>query len=306
MRKLVFIVALFLPSSAFTQSLEGNYQAIFFDVSSGNRSIVVEFSVSAEMSLSGILRIDGSEKPFIGAVAKNGKFEALIEQIGNYTYKLKGKFDQDNKISLVQRETVGSGLNKSVSEWAVEGQFARAKVPLSQTGPPVGISPGAEVSDTGKSSLKLVHSQTLYGTTWTDLSAAARFDASTKPSSSADPRKDTAADSSPDILVVNVKTTVEGQQALMINIPVSTQGKKSWGQNELRAASYREVKGAQRHTFLTGATFQTDPRYADGKIEIVRENESQIVFKLTNFKIKKLNKEEFVKLDGFIYAAISQ
>lgn len=306
MRNLLFIVALFLPSSAFTQSLEGNYQAIFFDVSSGNRSIVVEFSVSAEMSLSGILRIDGSEKPFIGAVGKNGKFEALIEQIGNYTYKLKGKFDQDNKISLVQRETVGSGLNKSVSEWAVEGQFARAKVPLSQTGPPVGINLGAEVSDTGRSSLKVLHSQTLYGTTWTDLIAAAGFDTSRKPSSSADPRKDTAADGSPDILVVNVRTTVEGQQALMINIPVSTQGKKSWGQNELRAASYREVKGAQRHTFLTGATFQTDPRYADGKIEIVRENESQIVFKLTNFKIKKLNKDEFVKLDGFIYAAISQ
>lgn len=277
----------------------GSYRAVFFDLYSEKKTIVAEFSVTSEMSLSGTLRIDGSEKSFNGAVEKNGKFEAVIEQFGNYTYKLKGKFDRDNKISLVQSEQTGSGLNKSVSERAVEGQFAKVKNHLPQT------DLDAVVSDTGKSLLKVAHSQTLFGTTWTDLIAVARSDSSKKPSLGGDPMKDPAAGRSPDNLVVNVRTTVEGQQALMINIPISPQGKKAWRQNELLAASYREVKGEQRHSFLAGATFQTDPRYADGNIEIIRESESQIVFKLTNFKIKKFNKEEFVTLDGFIYAVIS-
>ncbi|HQU91514.1 MAG TPA: hypothetical protein PLK77_04415 [Pyrinomonadaceae bacterium] len=302
MAKLIFILAILLPSATFGQVFDGSYRAIFVDLLSERKMIVAEFSVSAEGTLGGILRINDSEKAFNGTVEKTGKFEAVIEQGGNFTFKLKGKFDRDNKISLVQMEQTGSGLNRRVSEKAVEGKFFKVESTLPETGPSIATGTDAELSNTGKSLLKLAHSEALFGTTWADFIAVIRFERSNRPRPDSGSIQDTGTNEPRDILVVNVRSKIDGQQTLMFNIAAYAPGKKSWRQNELRAATYREVKGEQRNSFLTGATFQTDPRYANGRVEIVEENESQIVLKLTNFKIKRLNKEEFVTLDGFIYA----
>lgn len=303
MRKLVFVLLLLLPSSAFGQSFEGSYRAIFIDLTSGRKTIVAEFLVSAERSLSGFIRIDGSEKPFNGAIGTNGKFEALIERRGNFTYSIKGRLDQDNKISLIQRDRNGSGMNKKVSETAVEGTFSKVRAEILQSRSTTAAD--ADVADTGNSLLRISHPEVMFGANWGEFAATVSFGRSNSKSLGADSKGSSATIESLDHFVVNVTSKPEGQQALMITVPIGAEKKTVWGQNELRSASYREVKGAQRHTFLTGATFQTSPTFADGKIEIVRQSESQIVFKLTNFKIKKLNKEEFVTLDGFIYAAIS-
>ena len=253
--------------------------------------IVAEFTVSTDNSMNGKLKIEADVKTFSGTVDKKGKFEAIIEQNGNYAFKLKGKFDKENKISLVQRNQTGSGLNRSVSESATEGKFS--KIAAAETNPANPDQPKADLTDTGQSHLKIEHSEPLFGGFWTDFAASV---------SSGNSAKTPVGSEASDYFVVEVKSKIEGQQSLRINVPNYAPGKKIWRQNELRSVSYREVKGEQRNTFLTGATLQTDSRYNQGRLEIVRETDRQIVFKLTNFKIKRLGKEDFLTLDGFIYA----
>jgi hypothetical protein len=300
MKIFILFVILLLPSSAFGQSYEGSYRAVFFNLFSGQKMIVAEFAVKADNSLSGKIKIDESVKTFSGTVDKKGKFEAVVEQSGNYVYKLKGKFDKDNKISLVQRNQTGSGLNRSVSESALEGNFS--KIVLAETNSASPTEPKTELTDNGQSWLKIEHSEPLFGTNWTDFSATVGFGNTKMTPLGSESKKITGTSEASDYFVVQVKSKIEGQQALRINVSLYAPDKKVWRQNELRAVSYREVKGEQRNSFLAGATLQTDPRYADGKMEIVRETGTQIVFKLTNFKIKKLTKEDFATLNGFIYA----
>lgn len=302
MKIFILFVILLLPSSAFGQSFEGSYRAVFFNLFSGQKMIVAEFAVKADNSLSGKIKIDESVKTFSGTVDKKGKFEAVIEQNGNFTYKLKGKFDKDNKISLVQRNQSGSGLNRGVSESAIEGNFSKVTVVAAEPSSASSTDPQDELMDSGKSWLKIEHSSPLFGSDWTDFTASVGFGNSNKTPLGNESKKVTGPGEASDYFVVEVKSKIEGQQALRINVPLYAPDKKVWRQNELRTASYREDRGEQRNSFLAGATFQTDSRYAGGKLEIIRETDTQIVFKLTNFKIKRFAKEEFVTLDGFIYA----
>lgn len=43
-----------------------------------------------------------------------------------------------------------------------------------------------------------------------------------------------------------------------------------------------------------------------GQIEIIRKTESEIVLKITNLTIPKLGSDEFVQVDGYIYAEKSK
>lgn len=300
MKIFILFVILLLSSPAFGQSFEGSYRAVFFNLFSGQKMVVAEFAVKADNSLSGKIKIDESVKTFSGTVDKKGKFEAIIEQNGNYVYKLKGKFDKANTISLVQRNQSGSGLNRGVSESAIEGKFS--KIVLAETNSANPDQPKADLIDNGHSCLKIEHSSPLFGGECTDFTASISFGKSTKTPVGSESKKITGTGEASDYFVVEVKSKIEGQQALRINVPLYAPDKKVWRQKELRAVSYREVKDEQRISFITGATLQTDSRYDAGRLEIVSESETRIVFKLTNFKIKRLGKEDFVTLDGFIYA----
>ena len=176
MKIFILFVILLLPSSAFGQSFEGSYRAVFFNLFSGQKMIVAEFAVKADNSLSGKIKIDESVKTFSGTVDKKGKFEAVIEQNGNFTYKLKGKFDKDNKISLVQRNQSGSGLNRGVSESAIEGNFSKVTVVAAEPSSASSTDPQDELMDSGKSWLKIEHSSPLFGSDWTDFTASVGFD----------------------------------------------------------------------------------------------------------------------------------
>lgn len=301
MRKLIILLILILPTISFGQSFAGNYRAVFFNFFSEPKTIVAEFEVKTDNSLIGKVKVGDEIKIFNGTVEKNGKFEALSERQGETVYKLKGKFDKNNKISFVQRVETGSGLNKSVSENGFEGTFAKVAVTEIET-PKVLPKPQAELIDNGRSWLNLELSNPLFGVQWTDFAATVGFGNSAKTPAGNESKKITGTENASDYFVLHVKSKIEGQQNLTIRIPNYTEDKKSWRQNELRIISYREVKNDDKNSFLAAATLQTDSRYADGKLEIVKETEMQIVFKLTNFKIKRLSKDDFVTINGFIYA----
>jgi hypothetical protein len=298
MRKFIIFLILIFPTITFGQNYSGNYRALFFNLFSEPKTIIVEFEVKADNSLNGKIKLDATVKDFSGMIDKKGKFEAVIEQTGNFTYKLKGKFDKQNKISLVQRNQIGGGLNKSVSESAIEGTFAKfvkSVENVAVTNPPSKV----EWIDNGKSWLKIEHSNPFFGTEWTDFTASVGFGISTKTPVGSESVKTNESD----YFILGFKSKIEGQQSLRINVRNYKSTNSFWKQNDLQTVSYREVNGEERNSFLAGATLQTDSNYADGKIEIIKETDTQITFKIVNFKIIRIGGgTEFVVLNGFIYA----
>lgn len=290
---LIAIIILLIPTLTFGQSFAGNYRAVFFNLVSEPKTIIVEFEVKQDNSLNGKIKLGDEVKEFTGTVDNKGKFEAIIEQSGNFTYKLKGKIDKNKKISLVQRNQIGSGLNKSVSENSLEGTFAKVAKPIEKvevTTPQTKV----ELIDTGKSWLKIEHSNPFFGNDWTDFIAQINFGSNVKNTIN--------TDDPPDFFNVAVKSQVFEQQTFRFAVKQYAPDKNLWKANELNIASYREVKGETRNSFMAGATLQSDPIYADGTIEIVKETDSQVVLKISNLKIKAFAKDGFVTLNGFIYA----
>jgi hypothetical protein len=294
MRKFIFLLVLLFPTLAFGQSYEGKYRAVFFNLFSTTNITIAEFEVKADNSLNGTIKIDALFMPFSCTIDKKGKFEAIIEQFGNSTYKLKGKFDKDNKISLVQRNQVGSGLNKSVSENTLEGTFSKVKENPTAKVENTNSSPKIELVDTGKSWLKMQFSNPLFGNDWSDFATEITFSSSVKMTS--------ASQDSADYFNLVLKSKIEGQQRLSIASANYSTTQKLWTAKDLRYISYREELETNRNSFMAGATMQTDPFYTDGTLEIVKETQTQIVFKLSNFRIKRFAKQDFVVLNGFIYA----
>ena len=285
---------LVFPALNFGQNFTGNYRAVFFNLFSEPRAIVAEFEVRPDNSIVGRVKVGDEVKELTGAVDKKGKFEASSEKQGNAVYKLKGKFDKDNKISFIERLEKGSGLNKSVSENGFDGTFAKfalAETKVETSSAP--LKPAVELIDNGKSWLRIQHSNPMFGTDWTDFIAQINFGSNAKNTIN-------TADT-PDYFNLSVKSKAEELQILRLNVQRYTPDKKVWKGNEFRSASYREVNGSARNSFIAGAMMQTDPLYLDGTLEIVKETETQIVFKISNFKIKRLAKDEFVELNGFIY-----
>jgi hypothetical protein len=127
MKKIIFLLVLFFPTFAFGQSYTGNYRAIFLTISTNTTAIIAEFEVKSDNSIIGKIKVGDEIKLFNGTVDKKGKFEAVSQIEGNTVYKLKGRFDKDNKISFVRRVQIDSGLNKSVSENGFDGTFSNVE-----------------------------------------------------------------------------------------------------------------------------------------------------------------------------------
>lgn len=294
MKNFIISILLLFPMLAFGQSFTGNYRAVFFNLFSEPKTIIAEFEVKTDNSIIGKVKVGDEIKLFNGSVDKKGKFEAVSQAEGNTVYKLKGKFDKDNKIFFIQRIQVGSGLNKSVSESSLEGTFAKFEKTIEVVDSPKPLLK-VELVDTGKSWIKIQHSNPLFGTEWTECLSELSFGSTAK--NMAGVKADSA-----DYFNLVLKSKTEGQQRLSISTRNYSLTQKSWKAADLRYISYREESGANRNSFSAGATMQTDPFFADGMLEIVKETETQIVFKLSNFKIKRFGKQDFVVLNGFIYA----
>jgi hypothetical protein len=295
MRKFSILLILLFPTLTFGQSFSGTYRAIFFNLFSEPKTIIAEFEIKTDNSIVGKVKISDEVKMFSGSVDKKGKFEAVSQNQGDTVYKLKGKFDKNNKISFIKRVQQGSGLNKSVSENGFEGSFSKVeKTPDKVEPPKTQPQPPVKLIDTGKSWLKIQHSNPMFGNDWVDLSAQITFSSSVQ--------KRLVNQDSADYFNLVLKSKTEGQQRLSIAARSYSQTQKLWKSADLRYISYLEENGTARNSFSAGATMQTDPFFADGMLEIVKETDTQIVFKLSNFKIKRFAKQDFVELNGFIYA----
>ncbi len=289
MRKIIFLLILLFPTFAFGQNYTGNYRAVFFNLFSEPKTIIAEFEVKLDNSIIAKVKVGDEVKPLNGKVDKKGKFEAVSQKEGNTTYKLKGKFDKNNKISFIQRVQVGSGLNKSVSESGFEGTFSKVEKPVEQV-EPLKTNPPVELVDNGKSWLKIQPANPMFGNEWKDFSA-----------------KIIAMNNgnAPSYKIQINSDSVAGQQTLTLLFPTFGNN-KVWKAEHFDMLTYleKDKKTFARNSFLlTADIYKENPaEFLNTRIEIVKETETQIVFKLANFKIKRVAKDDFVELNGFIYA----
>ncbi len=277
MRKNIFLLILLFPTFAFGQNYAGNYRATFFNFLAEPRSITAEFEVKTDNSITGKASVGDQIKTFSGAVDKNGKFEAVSAAEGNLTYKLKGKFDKNSKISFIQRTVEKSGGSKSVSENGLEGTFEKfAKPQTSQI----------RFSDNSKTQLRFQHSKPLFGQEWSDFPATV----------SSFNYKETKMKE----LYVRMKSeNSQTERTFSFGLLFEQDEQKVWnGGDAMTNVDYFEHNANGDNAF--SATGGDDIK--SGMIEIISENDKQIVFKITNLQLQKISRDDVVQIDGYIYA----
>lgn len=296
MQKYLLLLLLLFPTISFGQDYTGTYRAIFFNLFSEPRTIIAEFEIKPDKSISAKVKVGDEIKIFNGEIDKKGKFEAFSQKEGNTVYKLIGKFDKDNKISFIQRIEERSSGNKNVSEKGLEGTFA--KIPKTEnTVETTSISSSVELIDNGKSWLQINHSNVAFGDLWTDFTAKVTFGNSLT--------NTIGTDQKPDYFSLFIDSKIVGQQRINLNTMTYFPFQKVWESKHIRTISYREIDNEKsiRNSFITSSDYYlNNPQYANGKLEIVKETETLIVFKITNLKIKRIAKTDFVEINGFIYA----
>jgi hypothetical protein len=268
----------------FGQSYAGNYRAIFFNIFSEPKTVIAEFEVKSDNSIAALVKF-GELKNLKGKVDKKGKFEAVSVAEGNTVYKLKGKFDKNNKISFIQRIENRSSGNKSVSENALEGTFSKVVKPAQIVEPPI----SADLVDNGKSWLKIQHSSLFFGNEWTTFKARiiGKMNGNTD---------------SWEIQVLSTYT--DGEQKVTILFPKFSGNTKVWKSDYFDLINYVERKtNVGRNSFVAYPDiYKQNPQLAGGTLELVKETETQMIFKVSKLKIKRVIKPDFVELNGFIYA----
>jgi hypothetical protein len=290
MKKYILLLILLFPTFTFGQSFAGNYQAVFFNLFSEPRTIRAEFEVKTDNTISVQIKIGNEIKTLTGMVDKKGKFEAVSTAEGNMVYQLKGKIDKNNKVSFIRRVQGGSGLNKSVSENGLEGTFTRVEQVETEIENDNSADTNFSVVDNGKSQLFFQHSNQIFGNVWTDFTGQVAFKVS---------EGETRME-----LKANV-TIDQKQRSIRIYTKPILLNQKIWKPAQIQTASYREEtnKEDERNTFLTADhIYAENKELQNGRLIIVTETETQIVFKLANFRIKRFTKEDLVEINGFIYA----
>ncbi len=282
MKKFIFLFLLIFPTLVCGQNYAGNYRAIFYNLSSQPITIMAEFEVRTDSSIIANVKVGDEIKILKGLVDKNGKFEVSGSAEGKTIYKLKGKFDKANKISFIRRIEERSSGSKSVSESSLEGNFAKFEKTI-ETQP-------VNITLNGKNNLSVKQSTPFFGNEWTDFIAKLIT------------KKGDPVDTFNLELVSDFS---EGERKLSVILPIFSNKQKVWKSTELTWVIYSEkTKPVYRRNWFSSTyeDFNKNVGLQGGQIEIVGDNDTQMIFKLSNLKLKRVGKDDLVELNGLIYA----
>lgn len=286
MKIVILLLTVLFPAIVHGQEFAGIYQARFLDIYSNTRMITARFEVKTDDKVAAIVRIDDEVVILLnGSIDKKGRFEATAESDGSLSYQLKGRFDK-KEVSFVQRTEEKTRSSKSVSENVLKGTFIRIGDSESQA---PGSNDADELKDNGSSWLDVAHGNPLFGPEWRSLSArvVSKLDGNVQ---------------SFEIEAFTVNET--GEQRLTILFPKYLATKKTWTEKELTMVTYREKsKDGRRNSFVSFAElYSRYPELSGGKVELVKETETQMIFRISKLKIKRVNGPDHVELNGFAYA----
>lgn len=286
MKKFISILFLFcIPIFAFGQnkSFKGFYQTKFFNFLGDVKVIEGEFEVKENNAIAGTVKLGNDSKILQGTVDSKGKFEARTQPENGATTIVKGELPvngKEGKVSFIQRvEQKGNG-GKSVSESGINGF-------IKSISPPVELK-DVGIVDNGKTLLWFQHSNPLFGKEWADSPASVEI-------------KNTADQTA---IEVTMKLKTDSmERRFRFRMLRRQPEQKIWKWEDLSISSYAESRktadGKEDLNFFMGS----QGNVTGGQIEIAGENENEIIFKITNLRIKKLSQEDSVQIDGFIHAA---
>lgn len=283
---ILFLLCFALSLYGQKQSYRGFYQTRFFNVFGEVKVIEAEFEVQENSAIVGKLKLGNDTKILQGQVESNGKFEVRTSSENGVVTLIKGQFPvtkNEGKVSLIQRtEQKGKG-SRSISETGISGF-------IKQITPPAELK-DVGITDDGKTLLWFQHSNPLFGKEWSDYPATVKKNGGVPQTA----------------FEVEMKLdTPETERRFRFRIVVRDTGQKVWLGKDLSISSYGETKksadGKEAINFFMGSTGNV----LGGQVEIVSENDKEVVFKITNLRIKNVINDNYVQIDGYIHAVKTQ
>ena len=279
MRKLIFLLILVIPMVTFGQSFTGNYQARFISLDR-KVSPTVEFEVRSDGTVIGKIIVSQTTTNIRGTVDSLGNLEATSNESPN-TYTLKANLTQVGKITLSSREQVNTGSNRSYSQSIMQGNLTRvekdaaignniSELEIDQPNPffeKVFSNATVKVIVEKTDLFNIYHLQMMGGA---DNTERGFYFSIARPRDSA---------------------------------------QKTWKIDNIRHLNYVE----KNENFVKTNRFRINYEMwlknrdiASGEIELVSENSRQMVFRIVNLKIKNEANDDFVTINGLVYAEISK
>ncbi|MET0753852.1 MAG: hypothetical protein ABWZ66_10785, partial [Pyrinomonadaceae bacterium] len=284
MKKYILLLFLLIvPVMAFGQSFEGDYKAQF--AASGNsEKTEVEFQVQAGGAVVGRLKFGEVVKAIKGQVDYNGNLEAASERAGNAIYTLKADMSRsDGKITLFSRFEEKVGSRQSFSQSMMQGKYSRIEKPV--------VEESDKVS--GKNELLIEYAQPLFAKEFSGASAQIT------------PVKEDFLNVYNFQMIFDDAGKSREFYFTIAKVPASPQN--VWKLENIRFIRYLERIDNYTKTnnfYSDYETWRKNRETTGGQIELLTSNARQMVFKITNLKIKSVAGNETVTINGTVYADI--
>lgn len=285
------LLSVFLLSiTVFGQSSEGFYRARFISL---DRSVnpVAEFVIQSNGTVTGKIIVNESATVIRGQVDADGNLEARSGSESRTNYMVKADMRRGGKITLTSRSETNTAGNRNNSQAFMQGSYSKIANPAAQNLP---------VSPNKKSELTIEQPNPLFENTFT----------------SAQVKVIVEKNSSFNLYHLQMMGGEEmDEHGFYFSIArPQDSDQKIWKAENIRALNYVEKTGYDKKAskYANINRFRADYEMwlknrtiYSGEIELVSENNRQMVFKINNLKIKNEANNDFVTLNGIVYAEIS-
>lgn len=288
MSKILFSLAFILfllPFAVFGQSYEGFYRARFISLDR-NLNPIAEFEIQSNGNVTGKIIFNGSSTMIRGKIDSLGNLEAVSGSDSSTKYTLKADLKQNGKITLMNRAQTNTIGSQSTSGMFMQGTYSKIeKSTDSNWLMPYG----------GKSELTIEQPNPLFESKFPSTDVKIILE------------KNSSFNLYHLQMMGGDENTERGFYFSIARPRDSSQ--KIWKIDNIRALNY--VEKTEKYTKIN--RFRTDYEKwlknkdtASGEIELVSEDNRRMVFKINNLKIKNEANNDFVTINGTVYAEISK
>lgn len=288
MSKIVFSLAFILfvlPFAVFGQSYEGFYRAHFISLDR-NVNPTAEFEIQSNGNVSGKIIVNGSSTIIRGKVDFSGMLEAVSGNESSTKFTLKTDLKQNGKITLMSRSQTNTAGSQSNSGMFMQGTYSKIEKSTNSNW----LLPYA-----GKSELTIEQPNPLFESKFSSTDAKVILE------------KNGSFNLYHLQMMGGTENTERGFYFSIARPQDSPQ--KIWKAENIRALNY--VEKTEKYTKVN--RFRTDYEkwlknkdVASGEIELVSEDSRRMVFRINNLKIKNEANNDFVTINGTVYAEISK
>lgn len=293
MKIYILFLLLLLPCAAFGQAFTGDYKAKFISIDNTDKP-EAEFQVLSNGGVSGKLMISKIVVKIKGQVDYNGRLEAESERERGTIYTLKADMSRsDRKITLMSRSEEGGAGRQGFSQTMMQGSYSIFEKPAVPSTTATVLSRDSE--------LLIEQPNPLYEKKFFPQSVRV------------------VVEKKPSLKLYHLEMMGgEGmdERGFYFSIARPQDSDQTiWKAENIRALNYVEKTGFDKKTGKYAGInrfradyemWLKDRNIYSGEIELVSENNRRMVFKINNLKIKNEANNDFVTINGIVYAEIAK